>query len=288
MKKILITGINGFLGSNLAKILSNFYEIIGLEYEKSNLHRLEGRNWNVYSSHENEIEKIFKENHIHAIIHAATLYRRGDEPIENLINSNIVTPIQLFELAKKNRVSAFLNTDSFFNDSNSNYGYLAEYTMSKRHCMEWLKKLYDRSTLLINMKIFHMYGQGDNPNKFIPQIINKISEGTEYLDLTPGEQRRDFIYINDVVNAYKTVLDKLEEITEFQEFQIGTGNSVSIKECVQLIKELASSKTELRFGALEYREAEFMNSYANIAQLKKLGWEVEYSLREGLLNVIRG
>lgn len=59
MKTILITGINGFLGSHLAKALSADYNIVGLEYSLENLFRMEGSNIKIYSSKE-DLEKIFK------------------------------------------------------------------------------------------------------------------------------------------------------------------------------------------------------------------------------------
>ena len=104
MKTILITGINGFLGSHLAKTLKFQYEIIGLEYSINNLHRIADEDFLVYSSE--EIVNVFKENKIFGIIHAATLYKREKTPLKKVLNTNIVLPINLYELAVKNDVVA--------------------------------------------------------------------------------------------------------------------------------------------------------------------------------------
>ena len=62
MKTILITGINGFLGSHLAKRLSSNFKIIGLEFLLDNLFRLENTSFKVYATENNKWEEVFKEN----------------------------------------------------------------------------------------------------------------------------------------------------------------------------------------------------------------------------------
>ena len=114
MKKILITGINGFLGSHLAKSLKHKFEVIGLANSIDNLYRLEGESFKVYSSKNDALETIFLENDIFSILHVATVYKRQDDPVLPLLKANILLPIQLMELAVKNKVSVFVNTDTFF------------------------------------------------------------------------------------------------------------------------------------------------------------------------------
>ena len=132
MKIIIITGINGFLGSHLAKNLSKEYKIIGLVNNVDRIHRIKDNLFMLYSSI-TEIETVFKENNVFAIIHAATIYRRENGLINELINTNVLLPIKLYELGNRYNVNYFLNIDSFFNDSKYKYNYLSEYTLSKKH-----------------------------------------------------------------------------------------------------------------------------------------------------------
>lgn len=280
MRTILITGINGFLGSHLAKTLSKDYKIVGLEYSVKNLFRLKDYSFKVYSS-DDETDTIFKENKIFAIIHAATIYRRSTEPIKNLILTNILLPVKLYELANCFNVTLFLNTDSFFNNENYNYSYLPDYTLSKKHALEWLKFI-EGGCKLINMKIFHMYGAGDSQDKFIPQIISMLKNNEPYVDITSGKQTRDFIYISDVVAAYKLVLEKASLMEIYLEFEVGTGKETSVKEIILEIEKTIKSKTKLNFGALNYRPNEIMKSKANIKALCDLGWKPQITIEEGL------
>ena len=287
MKTILITGINGFLGSHLAKNLSQNFSIIGLEYSLDNLERIQNCGYKVYSSSEN-LENIFKENKIFAIIYAATLYRRNKSVlIESLIQTNIMLPVKLYELAEKHSCTIFLNIDTFFNDPQHKYNYLSDYTLSKKQVIEWLKLTANRCKL-VNMKIFHMYGENDAISKFIPQMIHRLENNDKSIDLTSGDQKRDFIYIDDVVNAFLVILKNEKKIpSKFIEFHIGTGNSVSIKNLMIVLKKLTKSTSLLNFGKIPHIEGEIMDSKANNNNLLKLGWTNEFNLNKGLLRLIK-
>ena len=85
------------------------------------------------------------------------------------------------------------------------------------------------------------------------------------------------------------ILGKLECLQDsFIEFAIGSGNVVSIKELVLLIKELTkNTNTKLNFGKIPYRENELMLSKADISGLVKLGWQPKFTLTEGLTEYIK-
>ena len=282
METILISGINGFLGSNIAKRLSTQYNIIGLEHSTQNLYRIENYNFQVYSSNDN-YEHIFIKNQIFAVIHAATVYRRNNtESIESLITTNIILPIKLYELADKYGCKLFLNTDSFFNNSKYKYRYLSDYILSKKQVLEWLR-LITKNCKLVNMKIFHMYGPDDSTSKFIPEMIITLKSNIQSYKLTGGNQIRDFIYIDDVVNAFKIVLEKNLTITNLHtEFEVGTGIGTSIKDLILLTSTILNSKTELLFGALPYRENEIMHSCAENSKLLSFGWSPRFNLLDGI------
>ena len=286
-KTILITGINGFLGSHLAKHLKSNFEVIGLEYSLENLHRIASENFKEYSTNDTILETIFKENEFYAVIHVATVYKRQYEPIFNLLNTNINLPVQLLELSGKYDVNLFLNTDSFFNNPSYSYSYLSDYTLSKKHALEWIKLLSSSSKCKVaNMKVFHMFGEHDAPSKFIPFLIDKIKNNEPILDLSPGTQTRDFIYIKDVVTSFECILNSFSVLKEYQEFEVGTGVSYTVKELALLIKEITNSKTQLNFGGIPFRKGEIMESECNIFSLKDLGWEPSFNLQSALKNCI--
>ena len=100
-------------------------------------------------------------------------------------------------------------------------------------------------------------------------------------------QTRDFIYVYDVVSAFETVLKNEIKLTNYQEYEVGSGKSFSIKYLAELIKKISNSKTEINFGAIKYREGEIMESVCNNEKLIELGWISKFSLSEALSKIIK-
>ena len=131
-----------------------------------------------------------------------------------------------------------------------------------------------------------MYGKNDSESKFVPNLISQIRKNPNEIKMTEGNQTRDFIYIKDVVSAYKKVLSSMDLLKDYQEFHIGTGVSTSIKDFTILAKNLLESKTNLLFGAIPYRSGEIMESKIEKCNLQLLGWAPYYPLEKGLKEYI--
>ena len=137
------------------------------------------------------------------------------------------------------------------------------------------------------MKIFHMYGPNDSFSKFIPSMIYRMKNNECSIDVTLGNQTRDFIYIDDVVEAYSSVLNKFQIIKQrVVEFEVGTGTETSIKALLLLIKKLTSSSSTINFGLIKYGEHEIMSSKAENENLIALGWKPNYDINKGLQNTL--
>lgn len=283
-KNILITGATGFLGSNIIKeLITENYNVIALKRSFSNTYRIDdiADNINSYNIDQISLENIFAENKIDTIIHCATNYGRRDiEPL-SLIQANLTMPLQLLELGKKTRVNCFINTDTIL-DKRVSY-----YSLSKNQFREWLE-LYAKEMLCLNVALEHFYGPYDDNTKFVSYIIESILNNAKKIDLTEGEQERDFIYIDDVVGAFITIIKNIENLRKgFLRYEIGTGQSIKLKNFVKLVKSIVQNNdTVLNFGAIPYRENEVMSSKADITEICKLKWKPKYTLEEGLLRTI--
>ena len=286
-KKILLTGITGFLGSKLAiELVNNGYEVIALKRKSSSLTRIEciEKDVQLYNIEEIDYANIFEaHSEIDFVIHTATAYGRNNESPWEIFEANTGFPLKLLDAASKANVKKFINTDTILDK------YLNLYSLSKNHLLEW-GKFYSMKNKIefINMRLEHFYGSGDDNSKFTSFVINKCIANEDILQLTPGEQKRDFIYIDDVVSAYMIVLEKanIDKNKWFDEYDVGSGDSVTIKEFVQTVHRLTNSKIELNFGALPYRKGEVMSSSAEVKGLLDLGWGCKYNLEEGLILTI--
>jgi CDP-paratose synthetase len=288
MSRILITGANGFLGSFITKLMVMYHEVTIVEKCAGIYNRISDvvSKLNVYDFDTYDLEKIFAENKFDVIIHTATDYGRDINRNQDQITTNLLFPVDLVQIAIKHKVRTFINTDTFFNNNELNYKYLGSYTLTKKHLNEWLA-FFSAKIQVVNMKLQHIYGPTDSQLKFVMHMINSMTDNVSELDITKGEQKRDFIYIEDVAQAFKKVVDNLNSFEEgFSTIEVGTGNSITIKEFLNLIHKLTNSKTKLNYGALPYREGEIMDSIANIQRLNNLGWYPEVKLKEGLQKII--
>jgi len=280
MQNILITGINGYLGSHLAKSLSEEYKIIDLEYSSENLFRIADCNYKVYTAKDGIPETIFTEQTIDIVLHTATFYGKNNEDYIQMFNTNLYSPFNLLNKAILYGCQLFVNTDTVLDR------FVSTYALTKRQFQEWLY-LRKNEIKMINMQLEHFYGPGTSPTNFLSYMIDKLKNNETQIDLTLGEQQRDFIYIDDVVNAYLTVIAKQDQHdNSYSTFQVCTNQLISIKELMNTLKELTKSNSILNFGAVPYRENELMHSKTDNTALISLGWKPQYTIQEGLQKTI--
>lgn len=275
-----VTGGTGFLGSSIVlELLKKNLKVACLVRQKSNLNRLDKFKDKIFFVDLNSIdfEVFFSNNQINTVLHCATNYGRSEiSPIET-IEANLLLPLRILFAAAKNDVEVFINTDTIL-DKRINH-----YSLSKSQFFDWLEG-YPSNMKCFNVAIEHFYGPGDDPSKFVSWVIRELLANAVSLDLTMGEQRRDFIFIDDVVSAFIAVIDNEHKFKKgFHRFEVGTNKLIQIKELVNTIKTICNNKvTSLNFGKLPYREGEIMESVVDLSQLKSLGWTQKYTLSQGL------
>jgi nucleoside-diphosphate-sugar epimerase len=165
---------------------------------------------------------------------------------------------------------------------------LNAYSLSKKQFSEW-GRIFSRQggIRFLNVVLEHFYGPKEDESKFVSFVIKRLLDNASAIELTAGDQTRDFIYIEDVVQAYLLLLANVETFDmNFMEFEVGSGKEVTIRSIVEVIHRLTASDTMLKFGVLPYRESEKMNSCANIKSLLKLGWTPKVLLENGLAKTI--
>jgi len=230
-----------------------------------------------------DLENIFQDyGKIDVIIHTATCYGRNAESVSEIFFANTEFPLRLLDAGSRAGVGLFLNTDTILDK------YLNLYALSKNQLLQWGRFFAkQRSIGFANIRLEHFYGPDDEPTKFSAHVIHTCMNNVAELKLTKGEQKRDFIYIDDVVSAYMLLLDKMRNInSDFVEFDLGSGQPVSIRAFVETVHRLTGSQTHLAFDAIPYREGEIMHSEADISGLTALGWQCHYDIEAGLKKVI--
>lgn len=287
--KILLTGATGFLGTHLLEVFLKLnYTVLITKRRSTDLRRLLKRFGTLETWDIDELELIFSIHpDINVIVHAATDYGRDSSNPTSTFWANEEFPMRLIELAIKKKIARFINMDTFFNSDKVSYEYLGAYILSKRHFQEWGRHYANAGLIaFVNLRLFHLYGAGDDEEKFVPNLVRRCLAG-EDIDLTDGKQKRDFIHVDDVVAAVCAVLEvAIERDNGYSHYDVGTGASLSIREFVQNVKRLCGSSTKLNFGALSTRNGEFHNAYAETKALRSIGWIPRVDIETGILTVI--
>lgn len=283
---VLLTGATGYLGSHLAHALVEAgVETSILKRTSSNLARLEGvqDQLAIFDIHIDGIEAPFRSgNHIDAVIHTATSYGRNGETESEVFQANTQLPLELLQTA------VLFNTNSFFNADTVLCQHLNAYALSKQQFSQWGKRFADAARIhFVNIRLEHIYGPLDDSSKFTTWLIRQCLDGAPRIPLTKGDQKRDFVFINDVVSAYLMMIKKLTfEHKKWMEIGLGSDAPVTIKYFAETIKKLSNSVSELDFGALSYRAYETMSSSADTSTLKAMGWTPKTPLESGLNKII--
>jgi nucleoside-diphosphate-sugar epimerase len=193
-----------------------------------------------------------------------------------VLEANLIFPLKLLELALTNNTSSFINIDTTLNRM------VNPYSLSKKQFLDWLI-LFEQKLTTANLKLEMLYGPGDRNQNLITTSLAAFLANKPEMDFTPGEQIRDFIYIDDAVDAVAKVVEAMPRLQKgVNEFQVGTGRKTTLKKFLETAKKLTKSKTRLNFGALAYRKQENMCSVADPTSLNSLGWQPRTELEKGL------
>jgi len=301
-KKILITGANSFIGSNLLdRLIKEDYEIHVLTRKNSNLDRIRNNlhyitNHIVDLTEKEKLGQIVKKINPNIIFHLATqgIYGGVQANEEELIKTNIFGTKNLIDACDSIDYDCFVNTGS-----SSEYG-LKDYPMKESDVcipanMYGLTKnmatkygqviARTKNKPIISLRLFSPFGPRDHNKRLIPTIISKALKNNE-LNLSSPNIGRDFIFIDDVIDLYLKSISMAKKL-KGEIFNVGSGIQSNISEVVGKIIELTNSKSKINWGS--YLERDYDNAVwvADLNKTKEnFSWEPKYSLKQGLKKTI--
>ena len=131
-------------------------------------------------------------------------------------------------------------------------------------------------------RIFYLYGPYENARLLVPSITCSLLRG-EVAKVTPGDQVRDYLHVEDIAAAICTVAQS--GVTG--PVNIASGEAVTIGQVAQRIGQLMGKPDMVHLGALEYREGEPMHILGDATMLRRrLGWSPRFDLDSGLQQTI--
>jgi UDP-glucose 4-epimerase len=303
IRRILVTGAHGFIGSHLTRaLLEQGYEVGILSRQTSDLFRIRDLVGRI-SSHSGDlrdpasVQRAVEEARPDAIVHLATYYAIEHRPEELgvMMDTNVKGTIALLEASRDHGISLFLNasTCAVYREKEIP---LEEtdpvspqnlYALTKLQAEDACRFYSDRLGVpAATLRFFPPYGPADNERRLIPYVIRSLFAGRD-VQLTTGTQRWDFVYVDDVVAALLAALRKPEKVVSAGTMNVATGDPRSVRELVTRIHEMLGSKGNLLWGAMPHRKNEVWFNSGSPEKIRSvLGWEPRYSLDEGLESTI--
>ena len=311
MEKILITGGAGFIGSTLANHLGK--ENVVIVVDDLSMGKVENfemdRNITFIEGDVADsvlMEEIIRANQFDYIFHLAAVASVADSvarPVETH-RVNFESVLMLLELIRKYQPNlkriVFSSSAAVYGDEptlpkkeESIIRPLTPYAIDKFAAEQYVLDychLYDVPGSAV--RFFNVYGPNQNPNSPYSGVISILvdrykkqlaGEKTSFTLYGDGSQSRDFVYIDDVIQALLLVANK--EAALGQQFNVGTGKATTLLTLIQTIDQIL--ETEL---ALEYqpeRSGDIHDSLADISKIQSIGYLPNYDVLSGMKSYLK-
>lgn len=300
MKKILVTGGAGFIGSNLVdRLIELKYKVIVLDNfingSIKNLKKSENKIKIVkidISKSRNLLKKYFYK--VDVVVHLASLVSMQQSVInpEYYFKNNIIGTFNALHAAKKNKVNKFIYAASascyglpknFPTNENDKIDIKNPYSLTKylgeELVLHWCK-MYKISCT--SLRLFNVYGPrskiSGSYNSVFGTFLSQKFSGKPLTVVGDGNQTRDFIYVSDVVDAIISVINKKK--SNGQVYNVGSGKETKIIKIANLFGE--------KFKNIKKRHEESIRSLADINKIKKiLKWKPRVSIEKGIVTILK-
>lgn len=296
--RILITGVAGFIGSNLAdRLLQEGHEVVGLDNlsyglkenipEDVNFYQIDIRDRSIYSIFEG-VDVVFHLAAKNCIVDCQ------DDPVETA-DINVHGTVNVLEAARKSKIKKIIYAESsaiyegsrIFPTPESEVKPESFYATSKLSSM-YFAEAYRRFYKLkfTALRYFCVYGPVQDYRRTIPPVMSafiiKLLRDDHPIIYGTGEKRRDFVYVDDINDFHLLCLN--DERTDNRVFNLGSGVNYSVNEIYKLVSELLGIHKPPIYKPDLSGEAE--ETLADIQEAGSLGWRPKTAIRTGIMRSI--
>ncbi len=291
MRKVVITGINGFIGNHMAqKCIQAGYKVVGIDINStSNIDTIEYYQLNLMND---SIDSILEKHFPFILIHCAGMADVNysmQYPDSDFATNVVVTRKILYSVKNhsENTIVIFLSSASVYGNpinlpisekdkKNPISPYALHKVISENIC-EYFVKQHNIDIRIL--RIFSAYGIGLKKQIFW-DMGQKIKKYNKLELFGTGQETRDFIYIDDLVNAIQLVMESERE--EEAIYNIANGNEISIKNVAEIFIEKCGLGKELILFNNIVRPGNPQCWCADIHKIKKLGYKPEINIHIGI------
>ena len=290
----IITGSTGYIGSHLLRYLLDkgwkIHIIADPKFGYANIENVLGQ-IDIFE-YDGEIQSLieyFKTINPEIVFHlaAAVISNYKPEHVSTLIQSNVQFGAEVLEAMKQSNTRLFIGTGSYWQNYDSEkYNPVDLYAASKE-AFEKILKYYTEAENIraITLRLFDVYGANDSRPK-LWNIIKRIAGTDQQLDVSPGDQILDMVYVTDVCTAYEQAYYLLKDNGEIQNevYGVYTNERMPLKNIIDLYKGIINKPLHVNYGGRPYKPREVMSPTKEIPLLP--GWHPEISLEDGFRKLL--
>ena len=295
--KILITGVAGFIGYNLAKKLTKKHQVVGVDnvnsyysvkLKKDRIKDLKNRNFKFYKLDITQKEKLFsilKKNKITHVVHLAAQagVRYSLKFPEKYFHSNLLGTFSILECCKNLKIKNLLlaSTSSVYGDNPKKFSSekfhsdfpIQFYAATKRsteimaHSYSCLYKIP-----VICMRFFTVYGPWGRPDMALFKFTKNIIENKKIDVFNYGNHSRDFTYIDDIIFMIISLLKKPPQLKNsiknnpYRIFNLSAGKNVKLRNYIKEIEKNLGKKAKINY--LPLQRGDIVNTRSSTKNLR--------------------
>jgi len=298
--KILITGVAGFIGSNLAdRLLAQdpAFEVVGIDDLSAGVkeqvpssvqfHQQDIRSKDIYSFFEG----------VDFVFHLAAKNCISDCQQDPLLTAdvNILGTVNVLEACRQSKVKKIIFAESSalyegcenqpsFEDSVDPQSFYAVSKLPSLYFARSYTRFYGLK--FTALRYFNVYGPRQDYRRTVPPlmsaVIMRLFSQKQPIIYGTGKKKRDFVHVDDV-NAFH-LLCLSDENTDGKVFNVGSGESVSVFEITQMIQDIMEQEISPVHEPDFPEEAQ--ETLADISSAQKLGWSPRIPLKKGLEQMV--
>lgn len=284
----VVTGATGYIGSRLTQALLSqgrqVHAIVRPSSDLRALHRVKGRlEVHRYDGSDKSLERVYRRLKKATTFHLASQSAPDDETasISSLIKANILFGAQILGAIRDPRKHIFINTGTFWQHrGTSAYEPMNLYAATKQAFFDILN-YYRESTGMaaVSLELYDVYGPKDPRGKLFSQL-GKQARSSGKLAMTPGHQKLDMVYVDDVVDAYRhaerlLIHDRVLPAA----CAVSSGRRLTLRKIVRLYEKQTGQALKIAWGAKPYRDGQVMTPWRGNALP---GWRAKTSLEKGI------